>query len=207
MTIFPFQLLSFCSPSSQLCSIRTSDRTDKGLSDLSEYTTTTTKMSSHPGKTINPSDVPDPQPQFSQVNTFTVNGPTKIVAITGQLAIQPDGKSPTPKAFDDQVKLALQNLENCLKAAGASKRDIFKVTHYVVDFDFEKKNPAAIFCDWLGIDHRPASVMSMCHVPVRRRPADCDDYSARGKAGWPGLALRNRMLGHCPLELKRFIII
>lgn len=114
-------------------------------------------------KTINPSNVPEPQPQFSQVNTFNLTGPAKIVAITGQLAIQPDG-SETPKAFDDQVRLALQNLENCLKAAGASKNDIFKVTHYVVDFDFEKKNPAQIFIKWLGSDHRPASVM----MPVQR---------------------------------------
>ena len=86
--------------------------------------------------TINPPTVPAPQPQLSQLNTFTFNGPAKLVAITGPLAIQPDGKSPTPTAFDEQVRLALQNLGNCLDAAGASKRDIFKVTHYVVDFDF-----------------------------------------------------------------------
>lgn len=81
--------------------------------------------------TINPPNVPEPQPQFSQVNTFEIRGSAKIVAITGQLAIQTDPSKPTPEKFDDQVRLALQNLENCLKAAGASKRDIFKVTHYV----------------------------------------------------------------------------
>ena len=114
---------------------------------------------SYGAKTINPSNVPEPQPQFSQINTFVLSGPAKIVAITGQLAIQPDGKSPTPESFDDQVKLALQNLGNCLEAAGAQKKDIFKVTHYVVDFDFEKKNPAGRFIEWLGSEHRPASVM------------------------------------------------
>ena len=118
---------------------------------------------SHPSKTINPPNVPEPQIQFSQVNTFNLTGPAKIVAITGQLAIYRDG-SPPPEKFEDQVRLALQNLGNCLEAAGASKRDIFKVTHYVVDFDFEKQNPAQVFIDWLGIDHRPASVM----MPVQR---------------------------------------
>lgn len=117
----------------------------------------------HPSKTINPPNVPEPQPQFSQVNTYDLRGPAKLVAITGQLAINRDG-SPPPPNFEDQVRLALQNLENCLSAAGASKRDIFKVSHYVVDFDFEKQNPAKVFCDWLGIDHRPASVM----MPVQR---------------------------------------
>lgn len=150
--------------------------------------------------TINPFNVPKPQPQFSQVNTFTIRGSAKIVAITGQLAIQTDPDKPTPELFDDQVRLALQNLENCLEAAGASKRDIFKVTHYgrsnfntfglsiawlseigswkigssmirsltdctiVKDFDYMAQNPAQIFVDWLGIDHRPAS----CMMPVVR---------------------------------------
>lgn len=114
--------------------------------------------------TINPPGAPAPQPQFSQVNSFELRGPAKIVAITGQLAIQPDPNEPTPTTFDDQVRLALQNLENCLNAAGASKRDIFKVTHHVVDFDYEKQNPAQIFIEWLGIDHRPASAM----LPVQR---------------------------------------
>ena len=85
--------------------------------------------SDHPSKTINPPNVPAPQPQFSQVNTFTLNGPAKIVAITGQLAIHLDGVSPPPEKFEDQVRMALGNLANCLEAAGATKRDIFKVTH------------------------------------------------------------------------------
>ena len=124
---------------------------------------------SNQSKTINPENVPPPQPQFSQVNTFNLTGPAKIVAITGQLAIYRDTSKPPPEKFEEQVKLALQNLENCLISAGASKRDIFKVTHYVVDFDFEKQNPAAVFCDWLDSDvkakgHRPASVM----MPVQR---------------------------------------
>jgi enamine deaminase RidA (YjgF/YER057c/UK114 family) len=119
--------------------------------------------------TINPPSVPAPQPQFSQVNTFVFNSPTKLIAITGQLAIQPDPSKATPAGFDDQVRLALQNLENCLIAAGATKRDIFKVTHYVKDFDYEKQNPASIFIEWLEKDemakgHRPAS----CMMPVQR---------------------------------------
>lgn len=113
--------------------------------------------------TINPSNVPEPQPQFSQVNTIQLNGPAKLIAITGQLAIQPDG-SATPEGFEDQVRLALKNLENCLTAAGATKRDIFKVTHYVKDFDYERQNPAKVFCEWMESDHRPAS----CMMPVTR---------------------------------------
>lgn len=110
-------------------------------------------------KTYNPPDVPAPQPQFSQVNTFTFSPGDTLVAVTGQLAIQPDGVSETPSDFEDQVRLALQNLENCLKAVGATKRDIFKVTHHVVDFDPIRQNPSKVFIEWLGSDYRPASAM------------------------------------------------
>lgn len=128
-------------------------------------------MAPQKSTTYNPPSVPDPQPQFSQVNSITFTSPTKLIAITGQLAIQPDPSNPTPKAFDDQVRLALQNLGNCLEAAGATKRDIFKVTHHVVDFDYEKQNPAKVFIEWLeeggkGVasGFRPAS----CMLPVQR---------------------------------------
>lgn len=50
--------------------------------------------------------VPQPQPQFSQVNTFVLNGPAKLVAITGQLAIHvDDATKPPPPDFEDQVRM------------------------------------------------------------------------------------------------------
>lgn len=152
-------------PLTSVLDVRTHQYISDSVSDHNEQSQQARKQTianmaqSYGAKTINPSNVPEPQPQFSQINTFVLSGPAKIVAITGQLAIQPDGKSPTPESFDDQVKLALQNLGNCLEAAGAQKKDIFKVTHYVVDFDFEKKNPAGRFIEWLRSEHRPASVM------------------------------------------------
>ncbi|CAK4033511.1 Hypothetical predicted protein [Lecanosticta acicola] len=139
-------------------------------------------MSSNSSTTINPNGVPPPQPQFSQVNVFNLTGPAKIVAITGQLAIYEDVTKPPPGDFEEQVKLALSNLENCLTAAGATKRDIFKVTHHVVDFDYEKQNPAKTFIDWLGIDHRPASAM----LPVQRLALPGGKYEIETWAIVPG---------------------
>lgn len=129
-----------------------------------------------------PPNVPPPQPQFSQVNTFTFQPGDKLVAITGQLAIALDGESPPPEDFSEQVRMALRNLENCLKAAGASKRDIFKVTHHVVDFDYEKQNPSEIFIEWLGSDHRPASAM----LPVQRLALPGGKYEIETWAIVPG---------------------
>lgn len=133
-------------------------------------------------QTYNPPNVPAPQPQFSQVNTFTFSPGDTLVAVTGQLAIPPPNNNnnpnnpeaeeqSTPQNFEDQVRLALSNLENCLQAVGARKRDIFKVTHHVVDFDPVKQNPSQVFIEWLEKDgdgdgdgddvggFRPASAM------------------------------------------------
>jgi enamine deaminase RidA (YjgF/YER057c/UK114 family) len=44
---------------------------------------------------------------------FTFQPGDKLVAITGQLAIQPNPSDPVPTDFEDQVRLALKNLENC----------------------------------------------------------------------------------------------
>lgn len=130
---------------------------------------------SRKSQTYNPPNVPAPQPQFSQVNTFTFSPGDTLVAVTGQLAIPPPNpnnpeaeEQSTPQNFEDQVRLALSNLENCLQAVGASKRDIFKVTHHVVDFDPVKQNPSRVFIEWLedkdgdgdGVrGFRPASAM------------------------------------------------
>lgn len=132
---------------------------------------------SRKSQTYNPPNVPAPQPQFSQVNTFTFSPGDTLVAVTGQLAIPPPNNNNNPEAeeqstpenFEDQVRLALSNLENCLQAVGARKRDIFKVTHHVVDFDPVKQNPSRVFIEWLEKDgdgdgddvggFRPASAM------------------------------------------------
>ncbi|MES1955036.1 RidA family protein [Salinisphaera hydrothermalis] len=53
--------------------------------------------------------------------------------ISGQLPIPPAGGTPAGPDFDDQARLALDNLLAVLAAAGGEARHLTKVTIYIVD--------------------------------------------------------------------------
>ncbi|KAH7110067.1 Endoribonuclease L-PSP/chorismate mutase-like protein [Dendryphion nanum] len=80
---------------------------------------------------FNPANVPTPPPTYSQVCVTPLLPTTKIVTLAGQVGIDPSNNE-LATTFIDQVKFAYQNVNNSLKAAGASPRDIAHVKHYIV---------------------------------------------------------------------------
>ncbi|KAK4539478.1 hypothetical protein LTR36_010914 [Oleoguttula mirabilis] len=86
-------------------------------------------------------------------------GPVNIVTPAGQIGIRPDGSIPTQPT--EQIQQALANLSRCLEAAGASVKDILKLTYYIVDYDHLDPRQRAPLLEFLG-DHRPPSTL----VPV-----------------------------------------
>lgn len=69
-------------------------------------------------------------PAFSQA--VSVEGAATLVFVGGQNGIKPDG-SLIGKDLGSQTEQALRNLLEALKAAGASQKDVVKLTIYVVD--------------------------------------------------------------------------
>ncbi|KAF2129246.1 YjgF-like protein [Dothidotthia symphoricarpi CBS 119687] len=86
--------------------------------------------SSNKPHAFNPSSVPKPPPTYDQVCITPLLPTSKLVTLAGQTGITLD-RSISPD-FLAQVKQAYQNLQNCLKAAGATPRDIVHVRHYIV---------------------------------------------------------------------------
>ena len=77
------------------------------------------------------------QPSYSHV--VTVTGPGKLVYIAGQLARDIDGNCVGKGDMRAQMEQTFQNLDRCLKAAGATWADVVKTNTYVTDFDeFQK---------------------------------------------------------------------
>src|SRR5438034_9223040 len=73
------------------------------------------------------------KPSYSHV--VTVSGSGKIVYTAGQLARDVDGKGD----MRAQMEQTFQNLDRCLKAAGATWADVVKTNTFVTDFDeFQK---------------------------------------------------------------------
>jgi enamine deaminase RidA (YjgF/YER057c/UK114 family) len=77
------------------------------------------------------------QPSYSHV--VTVSGTGKLVFIAGQLARDIDGNCVGKGDMRAQMEQTFQNLDHCLRSAGASWADVVKTNTYVTDFDeFQK---------------------------------------------------------------------
>jgi enamine deaminase RidA (YjgF/YER057c/UK114 family) len=77
------------------------------------------------------------RPAYAHV--VTVNGACKIVYIAGQLARDIDGNCVGKGNMRAQMEQTFQNLDRCLKAAGATWADLIKTNTFVTDFDeFQK---------------------------------------------------------------------
>ena len=87
------------------------------------------------------------QPSYSHV--VTVSGTGKLVFIAGQLARDIDGNCVGKGDMRAQMEQTFQNLDRCLKAAGATWADVVKTNTYVTDFD-EFQKGADIRMRYLG---------------------------------------------------------
>ena len=73
------------------------------------------------------------KPSCSHV--VTVSGSGKIVYTAGQLARDIDGNCVGIGDMRTQMEQTFQNLDRCLKAAGATWADVVKTNTFVTDFD------------------------------------------------------------------------
>ena len=115
--------------------------------------------------TLNPEGVAPPKPTYSHICTTTLTGPAKLITIAGQIGTDPAGHVPT--SYYEQVSNALSNLKSCLEAAGATTRDIVKVTHYIVKYDPKDRERGRLYLEFMG-GHKPPSTL----IPV---PALADE--------------------------------
>jgi 2-iminobutanoate/2-iminopropanoate deaminase len=87
-------------------------------------------------------------PSYSHV--VTVSGGGKIVYTAGQLARDVDGNCVGKGDMRAQMEQTFQNLDRCLRAAGATWADVVKTNTFVTDFD-EFQKCADIRMRYLGV--------------------------------------------------------
>jgi monoamine oxidase len=105
-------------------------------------------------QTLDPSRLFESRPTFSHVSTST--GASHIITTAGQIGVDENGV--VPGSLEAQYELAFVNLRRCLEAAGASVKDILKLTYYVVNYDPNNRRhfkPLVRFLD----GHRPATTL------------------------------------------------
>lgn len=87
-------------------------------------------MSSSKPHAFNPPTVTTPPPTYSQVCVTPLQPTSKLVTLAGQTGLRSDGT--VAPDIETQAKKAYEAVHECLKAAGATPRDIVHVRHYIV---------------------------------------------------------------------------
>ena len=107
-------------------------------------------------RAINPAELSVPT-GYSHVST--VSGGTSIY-VSGQIAFNKEGQIVGIGDVGAQAKQVYDNLSACLKAAGATFKDVVKLVSYVVNLTPEKAAAVrAVRREYLGDGPYPASTM------------------------------------------------
>ncbi|MBC9726662.1 RidA family protein [Streptomyces sp. TRM68367] len=104
-----------------------------------------------------------PATQYSHV----VLGTGRFVAVSGQVALDEDGRLVGEGDAAAQARQVFENLRRCLAAAGAGFADVVKLTYFVTDMAHMPALRAAR-AEHMSDDHLPAS--SAVQVAALVRP-------------------------------------
>lgn len=80
-----------------------------------------------------------------------------MLYISGQLSLDPDSKKVPEGGIEAHTRLALENVERVLKAAGLCRKDVVQCRVYVSDIDqWEIVNQ--VYSEFFG-EHKPARIV------------------------------------------------
>ena len=82
-------------------------------------------------KYLNPDTLLKPR---GYTHVVTITGPAKMIFISGQVAIDKEGKLVGPGDLKTQIRQCSANLKAALAAAGATPADIVKTNTYIVNY-------------------------------------------------------------------------
>lgn len=92
-----------------------------------------------PRKVIQPEGLLDPRPRFAHVIKIG-----NQVYVAGQTAMDADGNVVGKGDIEAQIRQVFQNLEKCLKSAGATFDQVVKLNVYSTDLDAHRPHIAKI---------------------------------------------------------------
>jgi len=81
---------------------------------------------------FNPPTVATPPPTYNQVCTTLLHPTSHLLTLAGQTGVSPSTGAIVSPNIRAQAAQAYTNVLNCLKAVGATPRDIIHVRHYIV---------------------------------------------------------------------------
>ena len=105
---------------------------------------------------FNPPGHPPFKPHYSHISKVPISDSAEIVSFAGQIGRNWSGG--IPSTLVEQVKVALENVDLCLKAARVTKKDIIQVRQYIVDLHPLDPGRAKLYAEWMS-DYKPPSTV------------------------------------------------
>ncbi|CZT52690.1 uncharacterized protein RSE6_14046 [Rhynchosporium secalis] len=141
-------------------------------------------------RTFNPRGVPLPPPTYNHVCiTPLIPGSVDLITLAGLTGFMPsDGSS--PKTIKGQAPIAYSKIKTCLRAAGATPRDIVQVRHYIVnktgdstvdELDIVERGWGNAWIEFMDRDaggHRPPdTVIGVASLAVKGLLYECEVWA------------------------------
>lgn len=133
----------------------------------------------HQTTLLNPAELFDSRPTFSHL---AVTAPSvRLVYCAGQVGA--DVNRNPADGLEAQARLAFTNVKHCLAAAGASVRDVVKLTYYVVGWTPEmgptfRKALLEFLTDDAGVHRSPSTLISVQGLADPRWLVEIDAVAA-----------------------------
>lgn len=115
-------------------------------------------------KRVNPPELPD----FKSFSQIVVGSGSRIVFISGQVAVDTDGQVVGKGDLGAQAHQAFRNLLAALKAVGATPAHVAKITWYVVNYSEDVVMMLRDIRREAFGDHLPASTLVGVQALARR---------------------------------------
>ncbi len=105
-------------------------------------------------KALTPAAIAAP---FAAYSHGVMAHPTRLVTISGQLGIAPDGT--VPVGVNAQAQICFHNIDHILAEAGMDRRHILRLNSYVTDRSYMEGYMAARDAWLVGLTSPPASTL------------------------------------------------
>ena len=117
---------------------------------------------------VSPPDTYNSLTSRGYTQVVSVEGASRMIFVSGQLPLDASGDVVGPGDIERQTRVAFDNLEKSLRAAGAAISNIVKLTTYVTDVVNHPPEIRKVRTAIFGADTPPAS--TMIEVPRFARP-------------------------------------
>lgn len=114
---------------------------------------------SNSNETFNPPDLPTFTPAYSHISRVPISSEADLISFAGQIGRNSTGE--IPPTLEGQVRIALANVDLCLQAVGATKKDIVQVRQYVVNLHPLDPIRSKLYIQWMGGNRPPSTVVGV----------------------------------------------